>query len=78
MDMTPNKWGKTQHNHWSYNMYPLEHIISAQKAKYSKFIILGLSQTTEKFKNGWSQLLDVQKISQKLEKKHLCEHGEHC
>ena len=49
-------------------MYPLEHIISAQIAKYSKFIILGLSQTTEKCQNGWSQLLDVPKMIQGLRK----------
>ena len=63
--------GKAQCNHWSYNMYPLEHIISAQIAKYSKFIILGLSKTTEKQQNGWSQLLDVPNITQRLEKKHF-------
>ena len=71
MDMTLNKLGETQCNHWSYNMYPLEHIISAQIAKYSKLVILGLSQTTEKCQNGWSQLLDVPKMTQGLEKKHL-------
>ena len=56
-------------------MYPLEHIISAQIAKYSKFIILGLSKTTEKCQNRWSQLLHVPKMTQVLEKMHLNRRG---